>query len=57
MKTHVNEDCTMVRRACLYQVVGCKFEVSGLSALLCMYRIHPHMTEPHSLHTYRSYSV
>ena len=31
MKTHVNEDCAMVRRACRYQVVGCKFEVSGLS--------------------------
>ena len=29
MKTHVNEDCAMVRRTCRYQIVGCKFEVSA----------------------------
>ena len=29
MKTHVKEDCAMVRRTCRYQAVGCKFEGSG----------------------------
>ena len=31
MKTHVKEDCAMVRRTCRYQAVGCKFEVSGVT--------------------------
>ena len=34
MKTHVKEDCAMVRRTCRYQAVGCKFEVSRFSSLL-----------------------
>ena len=36
MKTHVKEDCAMVRRTCRYQAVGCKFEVRRLTSLLCM---------------------
>ena len=33
MKTHVKEDCAMVRRTCRYQAVGCKFEGSGADLL------------------------
>ena len=36
IKAHVNEVCVMVRRNCRYEAIGCKFEVSGLTALQCL---------------------